>query len=265
MSSLRLALMCFVSRWGNWYLENRRIIGIIQDMAGVLRPRSATILIDAIRQRHPELPIHVHSHDTGQYRGCIGRGQIGCPLTACPFWNHVAVDFKWGHRSKIPCRLNFSIKNGVFWRKFFLNSVLNAFYTIETLFYIIISFETCSFRELNLVKFQKIARKYARCPMISHFSWRVPDDHLGLPCPPPPPIHPLGQYLIEVLVTVAGYCRRGCCGDNAGVLECGRRRGGRGCRLHVGHDIAAIDGRRCCLSSGHWEGYEYRTQGMWSG
>ena len=33
-------------------------------MAGLLKPQAATILIDAIRQKHPDLPIHIHTHDT---------------------------------------------------------------------------------------------------------------------------------------------------------------------------------------------------------
>lgn len=33
-------------------------------MAGLLRPASIKILIDAIRQKHPEVPIHIHTHDT---------------------------------------------------------------------------------------------------------------------------------------------------------------------------------------------------------
>lgn len=36
----------------------------IKDMAGLLKPRAATILIDAIRQKHPDIPIHIHTHDT---------------------------------------------------------------------------------------------------------------------------------------------------------------------------------------------------------
>lgn len=36
----------------------------IKDMAGLLKPRAAKILIDAIRQRHPDVPIHIHTHDT---------------------------------------------------------------------------------------------------------------------------------------------------------------------------------------------------------
>ena len=33
-------------------------------MAGLLKPRAGAMLVDAIRQRHPDLPIHIHSHDT---------------------------------------------------------------------------------------------------------------------------------------------------------------------------------------------------------
>ena len=33
-------------------------------MAGVLKPEAARILVSALRDRHPDLPIHVHMHDT---------------------------------------------------------------------------------------------------------------------------------------------------------------------------------------------------------
>ena len=36
----------------------------IKDMAGLLKPRAATVLVDAIRQKHPHIPIHIHTHDT---------------------------------------------------------------------------------------------------------------------------------------------------------------------------------------------------------
>ena len=39
------------------------ILGI-KDMAGVLKPRAATLLIGSIRKRYPNLPIHVHTHDS---------------------------------------------------------------------------------------------------------------------------------------------------------------------------------------------------------
>ncbi|CAF1472251.1 unnamed protein product [Didymodactylos carnosus] len=36
----------------------------IKDMAGLLKPRATTLLVDSIRQKHPDLPIHIHTHDT---------------------------------------------------------------------------------------------------------------------------------------------------------------------------------------------------------
>lgn len=33
-------------------------------MAGLLKPQAARILIGELRQRYPEMPIHVHTHDT---------------------------------------------------------------------------------------------------------------------------------------------------------------------------------------------------------
>ncbi|CZS91547.1 PYC2 Pyruvate carboxylase 2 [Rhynchosporium agropyri] len=42
---------------------NIHILGI-KDMAGVLKPRAATLLIGAIRKKYPDLPIHVHTHDS---------------------------------------------------------------------------------------------------------------------------------------------------------------------------------------------------------
>ena len=36
----------------------------LQDMAGLLKPESSRQLIGALRERYPEMPIHVHTHDT---------------------------------------------------------------------------------------------------------------------------------------------------------------------------------------------------------
>ncbi|THC96833.1 hypothetical protein EYZ11_003712 [Aspergillus tanneri] len=36
----------------------------IKDMAGVLKPQAARLLVGSIRQRYPDLPIHVHTHDS---------------------------------------------------------------------------------------------------------------------------------------------------------------------------------------------------------
>jgi len=42
---------------------NIHILGI-KDMAGVLKPKAATLLIGSIREKYPDLPIHVHTHDS---------------------------------------------------------------------------------------------------------------------------------------------------------------------------------------------------------
>jgi pyruvate carboxylase len=36
----------------------------MQDMAGLLKPEAARILITALRREFPDMPIHVHTHDT---------------------------------------------------------------------------------------------------------------------------------------------------------------------------------------------------------
>ena len=36
----------------------------VKDMAGLLKPAAARILISALRREFPGTPIHVHTHDT---------------------------------------------------------------------------------------------------------------------------------------------------------------------------------------------------------
>eukprot|EP00045_Choanoeca_perplexa_P013181 m.147638 g.147638 ORF g.147638 m.147638 type:complete len:1190 (-) comp16268_c0_seq1:15-3584(-) len=36
----------------------------IKDMAGLLKPKAATMLVSALRREYPDMPIHVHTHDT---------------------------------------------------------------------------------------------------------------------------------------------------------------------------------------------------------
>ncbi|XP_027489193.1 pyruvate carboxylase, mitochondrial-like [Corapipo altera] len=36
----------------------------IKDMAGLLTPEAARLLVGALREQHPEVPLHVHTHDT---------------------------------------------------------------------------------------------------------------------------------------------------------------------------------------------------------
>ncbi|PSK57910.1 Pyruvate carboxylase [Elsinoe australis] len=50
------------------------ILGI-KDMAGVLKPQAATLLVGSIRKKYPELPIHVHSHDSA---GTAVASMIAC-------------------------------------------------------------------------------------------------------------------------------------------------------------------------------------------
>ncbi|KXX80794.1 Pyruvate carboxylase [Madurella mycetomatis] len=56
----------------------------IKDMAGVLKPHAATILIGSIRKRYPDLPIHVHTHDSA------GTGVTS--MVACAMAGADAVD-----------------------------------------------------------------------------------------------------------------------------------------------------------------------------
>lgn len=45
-------------------VKNGTHILAIKDMAGLLKPKAVHMLVDAIRQRHPDVPIHLHTHDT---------------------------------------------------------------------------------------------------------------------------------------------------------------------------------------------------------
>jgi pyruvate carboxylase len=56
----------------------------VKDMAGVLKPHAATLLIGAIRKKYPDLPIHVHTHDSA------GTGVAS--MVACAMAGADAVD-----------------------------------------------------------------------------------------------------------------------------------------------------------------------------
>lgn len=49
---------------------SRRIVSLttvetlLQDMAGLLKPQASKILISELREKYPNMPIHVHTHDT---------------------------------------------------------------------------------------------------------------------------------------------------------------------------------------------------------
>src|SRR3954465_11847350 len=59
------------------------ILGI-KDMAGVLKPHAAKLLIGSIRKKYPDLPIHVHTHDSA------GTGVTS--MVACAMAGADAVD-----------------------------------------------------------------------------------------------------------------------------------------------------------------------------
>lgn len=55
----------------DYYLElARKLVDMgvhslaIKDMAGLLTPQASTLLVGALRKEHPDVPIHVHTHDT---------------------------------------------------------------------------------------------------------------------------------------------------------------------------------------------------------
>jgi pyruvate carboxylase len=37
---------------------------LFQDMAGLLKPAACTMLVSSLRDRFPDLPLHIHTHDT---------------------------------------------------------------------------------------------------------------------------------------------------------------------------------------------------------
>ncbi|KAK4685694.1 pyruvate carboxylase, partial [Tremellales sp. Uapishka_1] len=67
--------------------EGIHVLGI-KDMAGLLKPEAAKILIGAIRKAHPDLPIHVHSHDTA---GIAAASMIAAALAGADVVD-VAID-----------------------------------------------------------------------------------------------------------------------------------------------------------------------------
>ncbi|KAJ2518441.1 pyruvate carboxylase [Coemansia sp. RSA 1939] len=73
------------------------ILGI-KDMAGLLKPRAARMLVGAIRARHPDLPIHVHTHDTA---GAGVASMIACAEAGADIID-LAIDSMSGVTSQ-PC------------------------------------------------------------------------------------------------------------------------------------------------------------------
>jgi len=68
----------------------------IKDMAGLLKPQAATMLIGALRKKYPDMPIHVHSHDTA---GISVSSMIACATAGADIVD-VAMDSMSGMTSQ---------------------------------------------------------------------------------------------------------------------------------------------------------------------
>ncbi|KAJ7431498.1 hypothetical protein B0H11DRAFT_2385000 [Mycena galericulata] len=75
--------------------EGIHVLGV-KDMAGLLKPEAAKMLIGAIRKAHPDLPIHVHSHDTA---GIAAASMIACAAAGADVVD-VAIDSMSGLTSQ---------------------------------------------------------------------------------------------------------------------------------------------------------------------
>ncbi|KAJ3283463.1 pyruvate carboxylase [Rhizoclosmatium sp. JEL0117] len=63
LSKKRYDLAYYLDLTDKLVADGIHILGI-KDMAGLLKPRAATMLIGAIRKKYPDLVIHLHTHDT---------------------------------------------------------------------------------------------------------------------------------------------------------------------------------------------------------
>ncbi|KAM0789369.1 hypothetical protein ACM66B_000199 [Microbotryomycetes sp. NB124-2] len=68
----------------------------IKDMAGLLKPKAATMLVGALREKFPDIPIHVHSHDTA---GISAASMIACAAAGADVVD-VAIDSMSGTTSQ---------------------------------------------------------------------------------------------------------------------------------------------------------------------
>jgi len=68
----------------------------IKDMAGLLKPKAIKMLIGSIRDKHPDLPIHLHTHDTAGtgVANYMAAAEAGCDVV------DVAVDSMSGMTSQ---------------------------------------------------------------------------------------------------------------------------------------------------------------------
>uniref|UniRef100_A0A8C8VEV0 Pyruvate carboxylase n=1 Tax=Pelusios castaneus TaxID=367368 RepID=A0A8C8VEV0_9SAUR len=68
----------------------------IKDMAGLLKPRASELLVGALRQHFPEMPIHIHTHDTS---GAGVASMLACTAAGADIVD-VAVDAMSGMTSQ---------------------------------------------------------------------------------------------------------------------------------------------------------------------
>lgn len=68
----------------------------IKDMAGLLKPQAATMLVGALRKKYPDMPIHVHSHDTA---GISVASMLACAAAGADIVD-VAIDSMSGMTSQ---------------------------------------------------------------------------------------------------------------------------------------------------------------------
>ncbi|KAJ4000938.1 pyruvate carboxylase [Lentinula boryana] len=75
--------------------EGIHVLGV-KDMAGLLKPEAAKLLIGSIRKKYPDLPIHVHSHDTA---GIATASMLACAAAGADVVD-VAIDSMSGLTSQ---------------------------------------------------------------------------------------------------------------------------------------------------------------------
>ena len=77
----------------------------IKDMAGLLKPRAASQLVGALRERFPDLVLHVHTHDTA---GTGVATQLACANAGADIVD-CAIDSMSGARCASSCTTCFAM------------------------------------------------------------------------------------------------------------------------------------------------------------
>ncbi|MFH4982130.1 hypothetical protein AB6A40_008839 [Gnathostoma spinigerum] len=87
----------------------------IKDMAGLLRPKAGRILIDALRQRYPDIPIHVHTHDTaGVAVACmLACAEAGADIIDCSVDSMSGMTSQPSMGAMVACLDGSSIETGL--------------------------------------------------------------------------------------------------------------------------------------------------------